>query len=147
MKVIHYGSKKFDKNKFEPIKNDNWQKPKGGLWTSPSDSIYGWKEWNEDEQFRECTNNNSFEIDLPDNFKILKIDSKIDLLKLRSYAYNYTKYLDFEYISKHYDAIWLTEKGERETRHSGMTEDIPRMYGWDCETVLILNNLERGNQI
>ena len=44
------------------------------------------------------------------------------------------RYLDFEKIAENYDAIWLTEKGMQETRWSN-----PDLYGWDCETFLILN--------
>jgi len=43
-------------------------------------------------------------------------------------------YLDFEQLSKTYDAVWLTYNGERKTRYSN-----PDLYGWDCESVLILN--------
>ena len=33
-----------------------------------------------------------------------------------------------------YDAIFLTEKGQHETRFSE-----PSLYGWDCECVLVMN--------
>ena len=144
MKVIHYGNIVFNKDDFKHITNDNWGKPRGGLWTSPVDSEYGWKEWCTDEEFRDCNVENSFTLELKDSCKILKIDSKEDLINIiYTYKGNYFNkiYLDFETISKYYDAIWLTVKGESETRHCGMFDDgIPCIYGWDCESVLLLNN-------
>ena len=37
MRYIHYGCTSFDKLKFQEIK--------GGLWASPIDAEYGWKDW------------------------------------------------------------------------------------------------------
>jgi hypothetical protein len=47
MTYIHYGASKFDLDKFVPVKNADfgWTKPDcGGLWGSPVDSEYGWKQ-------------------------------------------------------------------------------------------------------
>ena len=62
IEYIHYGSNKFDKNKFIPIRNEMFMtKPKGGMWASRVDSDYGWFDW--------C-NNNDFELDfLKKSFK------------------------------------------------------------------------------
>lgn len=35
-----------------------------------------------------------------------------------------------------YEAIWLTAKGQSETHYSNPTN----LYGWDCESVLIMNS-------
>ena len=102
--LIHYGSNKFNPNKMEPIKNDNWIKPKGGLWTSPIDSNWGWKDWCESENFRECSKENSFTLKLHDWAKICVIDSVSDLVYLPCYE-SYKRYLDFEKIAENYDAI------------------------------------------
>jgi len=53
MKLIHYGSTSFDPKKFNPVLN-SYIKPTGGLWTSPIDSEFGWKDWCTAEDFREC---------------------------------------------------------------------------------------------
>ena len=43
--------------------------------------------------------------------------------------------IDFEkMLSDGIDAIYLTEKGEQETRF-----ESPGLYGWDCECVLVMN--------
>ena len=44
-------------------------------------------------------------------------------------------YPDFEKMVKMgYDAIYLTDKGQMETRFT-----MPDLYGWDCECVLVMN--------
>jgi hypothetical protein len=134
----HYGNNKYIPEKVMPVKNGKWVKPKiGGLWTSPIDSIFGWKDWNQTEQFAECDDRNSFTLRLSDNAKILIIDSLEDLLQapLIDCECLRNKFLDFEKIATEYDGIWLTEQGQRKTRLSRPAN----LYGWDCETVLVLN--------
>lgn len=139
MKLIHYGNKYFDKEKFNEIKNKNWNKPYGGFWTSPLNSGYGWKDWNDEEYFRDCNEENSFVLELEEDSRILKIDCRSDLRNIKHIITLHKVYLDFEKITTHYDAIWLTERGIYETEHSGATMNGLCLYGWDCETVLILN--------
>jgi len=154
MKLIHYGSKSFIDEKFVPIKNVPLpivNKPIGGLWTSPIDSKYGWKDWCKDSSFRTCEKENSFELNLSENSKICTIDCLSDLIKLldkynlkdiseQSRMFNMliriklAECLDFESMTKDYDAVHLTTNGLSETHLS-----LPNLYGWDCESVLILN--------
>lgn len=131
--LIHYGAKKYKPELIKPITNINREKPYGGLWTSPIDSNWGWKNWCDSENFRECNIENSFTLKLYDWSKICVIDSVSDLMNLPYYE-NYMKFLDFEEIAKNYDAIWLTDNGQTKTKFSN-----PSLYGWDCESVLILN--------
>lgn len=143
--LIHWGSKKFDTKRFKKVENKFFNKPEGGLWTSPIDSDYGWERWCEDNDFRteyfeDPTNN--FLIQLKPSARIYTINSLEDLNQLHNkFMQNVTSdpircftFLDFEKISKYYDAIFLTEHGQWETRLS-----TPNLYGWDCESVLILN--------
>lgn len=110
---IHYGSKKFNKDKFDPIKNRLFVKPYGGLWASSINSKYGWKDWNEDSGFRECKRNNSFKFTLKDNAKILRINCLEDMQELPrdkevfwGLSLGSIIYLDFEQLLKDgYDAI------------------------------------------
>jgi len=136
--LIHYGSNVFNPELILPIENNNWTKPCGGLWTSPINSNWGWKDWCERENFRECSKENSFTLKLYDWAKTCVINSVSDLKHLPYYSKSYGKinmrYLNFEKIAKKYDTIWLTEKGLEKTMWSN-----PNLYGWDCETVLILN--------
>jgi hypothetical protein len=60
--LIHYGSTNYNHEKVGAIVNENWVKPKGGLWASPIDSKWGWKDWCESEKFRECNEDNYFNL-------------------------------------------------------------------------------------
>lgn len=146
MRVIHYTEdKKFN---LMPIGIRNFKlpiKPYGGLWCSPIGSRFGWMEWCKAENFRQGRYRKPilFEID---ELNMLKIDTYKDIAKLP-----WTKHpaviesgidedllpcIDFEQLVKDgIDSIYLTLSGERETRFT-----YPKnLYGWDCETVLILN--------
>ena len=142
MKCITYGlGNKLDKLKILPVEN-SWEyiinKPKkGGLWASPIGCTYGWKEWCEEQDFRLSALEESITFEFTG--KILTID---DLATLESLPFinievgSYSRpNLDFEVIAKEYDAIYLTEKGEQETR---LTSPFT-LYGWDCECLLVLN--------
>lgn len=141
MKLIHRDSNEYKPELFTPIKN-KWVKPLGGLWTSPVDSSYGWKDWCESNDFSNGDNNLSFTVELKSNAKILVIDD-LRTLKLLSISYpfghrilgEFGEYLNFERIAKEYDAIHLTDRGQSETHLSTPV----KLYGWDCESVLILN--------
>jgi len=135
--LIHYGDTKYSLRKFKPIKND-WIKPDGGLWTSPVDSPYGWKQWCESERYELGEfEKGSFKLRLKRKARILVIDSVEDLRMLPQINTCSTRtlaYIDFEAISKIADAVWLTYIGQQKTRYSK-----PSLYGWDIESVLILN--------
>ena len=131
--LITYGcGKKFDVAKFKPVKNKMFVKPEGGLWASPVNSNYGWREWCKDESFGNLSHHFKFEFE-GNVFVIDGTRSAAQMPWLE--AYSVLKYPDFEkMVSLGYDAIWLTEKGQHETRFGE-----PSLYGWDCESVLVMN--------
>ncbi len=136
MKLVHYT----DNENFEvhpvTIKNEMWIKPLGGIWCSPAVTEWGWKEWCKESEFYcakhpvqiQISTKNLYVIDSFDDLDKLPVSAKEIPLPF--------DVLDFEQIKKTgIDAIHLTIKGEQETRHSR-----PKwLYGWDCESVLILN--------
>ena len=133
-KYIHYGHKHFDINLFCPISNrEIFTKPFGGLWASRADAKYGWKEWNDDEQFRECNEENSFIFQLSDTARILTINSSDDLKKLtKTYRGFFVPCcLDFEQLSQKYDAIEVNISSDRRLYWD--------LYGWDCDSILVMN--------
>jgi hypothetical protein len=141
---IHYGSKKFDRERFEKVKNADygWVKPDcGGLWGSPVGSECGWKQWNETSHFTECDESNAFRFDLTPDARILHLysaDDLKDLPKIEPEIKMQAVFLDFEAIVKEYDAIWLHLSEDR-------TPDWERglywlLYGWDCDCILVLNS-------
>lgn len=135
MKLITYGCGNFDISKFKPIQNPEiLNKPSGGLWSSPIDSEWGWKDWCQHEDWGDLTHSFTFtftgNVFVIDSLKDAKSTPWIDIYLFKR------RLLDFEFlVNNGYDAIHLTVNGERETRF----ESVYSMYGWDCETVLIMN--------
>lgn len=122
-------------------------KPKGGMWTStytPDDEYDSdWIRWCSTEGF--YGGRHKWLMKPKPDTTVLVIDSLNDL---RTVAKHYEKdtykgkdaslisdtVLDFVEISKDFDAIRLTEKGQWDTRITSMNE--PSLYGWDSECVL-----------
>lgn len=133
---IHYGTK-FDPKKFSPIKNRNWNKPRGGLWGSSVSSDYGWKWFCESEGFRINKLANFFKYRITG--KIYEIDSTQDLYNIpakMNHLYCGKLFIDFEKLRDlGYSAIHLTWPGQCDTRWS----DLMDLYGWDVECTLLLN--------
>lgn len=141
MIVEHIGNNQL--HSISPVKNvPYWNKPEGGLWTSPTESDYTWRRWCIDERYSLESLKWNFMLDVNVS-NILMIDSVEDLyhkvvekgfmLQLNRDLLVFT--LDFEALSAKYDGIWLTTKGEHETRFS----EPYSLYGWDCESVLLFN--------
>ena len=135
LQLIHYGAPAYNPALFMPISDEPYfVKPKGGLWASPVDSSWGWADWCEEENFGSL--DESFNLDFVGN--LLVIDNYDDLDALPWIEGMYRAFPSFQCLCVggfYYDAIHLTVRGERETRYSR-----PRsLYGWDCESVLILN--------
>jgi hypothetical protein len=151
MEYIHYGAKQYDPEKFHQIKNrfrPITAKPEGGLWGSPVGAKYGWKEWNESNDFVKCDENNSFRFRLKKDAKILIIDAEDKLCLLPdadmppvsselyserySDLYSDKKFIDFEkLVELGYDAV--------EVLISECQSLYTTLYGWDCDSVLVLN--------
>lgn len=127
-----------------PVKNVScWNKPEGGLWTSPAECAYSWKDWCLAEKFRLELLDKSFRLDITIE-NMLLIDSYCDFqekvvdsgfIKIDIPSVHIPT-IDFESLAGKYDGIYLTMNGQRET-HFGYPYSI---YGWDCETVLLFNN-------
>lgn len=137
---IHYGSTKFDKNRFKSVKNiSHFSKPSGGLWASDINAKFGWKGGNEYEHFMECEEFNSFKFKLSDSAKVLLI-LNVDSVKLlpqqedsRSIFYGTREYHpDWEKIAEQgYDAVEFILSNDGRLYWS--------LYGWDCDSLLVLN--------
>jgi hypothetical protein len=121
-----------------PIKNGRLtNKARGGIWTSPLNSSHSWKNWCNGTNWRNYPEDLNFKLRFNKDSKILLINNIEDLNDLPLVKeLEFIGAIDFESLSKECDAIWLTEKGLRET------EDIwpVSLMGWDCETVHIFNS-------
>jgi hypothetical protein len=142
LNLITYGcGYSFDIGKFNTIKNESRysNKPTGGLWASPINSKYGWRQWGKENDFGDFSS--TFRVSYKG--KTIIVDSVDDLSYLTRRkdvspdSRRFISYLnaDFEHLaSEGIDAIYLTQKGEKETRFTN-----PGLYGWDCESVIIMN--------
>lgn len=135
---IHYGNTHFEADRFKEIKNAIWVKPHGGFWASPIDAAYGWKDWCGESEFRDCLEENSFKFTLRDDAKVLVINTYEELLKLprqhmqESFSCPGSVYLDFEQIiANGYDAIEVNLSNDNRLYWA--------LYGWDCDSLLVLN--------
>ncbi len=134
-------------------------KPSGKyvLWTSPLHSKHSWERWTQREDAKSYIENRPvWRITLADDVSIYKIDSYSDLARLIVECGGFNplgsgwpaKYPDWAEVFKRYDAIWLTEEGEYSTRLTGWDGDSPyTLYGWDCETVLIMRSRAVANVV
>ncbi|MDE6314788.1 MAG: hypothetical protein K2M46_14440 [Lachnospiraceae bacterium] len=140
VEYIHYGHKEFSKEFFQPIKNrEMFSKPTGGFWASKVNALYGWKDWCKDNEFGECEEDNSFRFSLSINAKIFTINSMLDLKPLPKAKQPFptentlwSGYLDFERLYlDNIDAIEVNISSDRRLYMA--------MYGWDCDSILIMN--------
>lgn len=147
-RYIHYGSWEFQSELFDPPRNKEFlaTKPEGGLWASPIDAQWGWREWCESNKFRECKDSNGFTFTLSDKANVIHVYKVSDLdnlprnKKYRGVALSEWVLLDFErMVEMGYDAIEL-HLSEEDRTDCGFLEGLYwSLYGWDCDSILILN--------
>lgn len=125
---------------FESPKN-RFVKPFGGIWacryTPDEEFVSAWQCWCKYEEYP-CNCRHGVVFNLKPNARIYTIDTYRDLERLATkykYGSSTFSYLDFEALSKDYDAIELTDNGQIETRFS----EPYNLYGWDIASILILN--------
>lgn len=140
---VHYGHKEFDLKSFKRVSNrEAFVKPFGGLWGSPIDSEYGWKQWVDDNDFNDVVGNdkyvedNKFYFTLKPFTRLLYISNSSDLIELPKLknkfdVSNIMVTLDFEKIRRYYDAVEVSISSDRQLYWD--------LYGWDVDSVLILN--------
>lgn len=143
---IHYGADHFDKRFFNAVMNDVFPSVKplhGGLWASPIDSNCSWNDFCKNNEYELDKLGKYFQFKLTDDSKVMFIDSNYKLDKLVSEGFcknnGFTTsrliniglyYLDFEKIANFgYDAILVFIN----------YETYMSLYGWDCDTLLVLN--------
>lgn len=138
-KYIHYGHKEFDRNLFSVISNTHVcsSKPHGGLWASAVDATWGWKDWCKREEFELYRLKTSFSFHLAPTANVLVIDN-VDCLKglprleLNEFSHDLWVSLDFEKIrDSGVDAIELVLSSDQRLYWE--------LYGWDCDSILIMN--------
>ena len=135
--LITYGcGNRFDSTKFHLIENQGFIKPKGGLWSSPVRSSFGWKEYCENVNYNLKSLLEFFAFSIEGS--VFVVDTYADMMALPWEDYSSTvpiKLPNYEkMVQSGIDAIFLTVEGNFMTRIK-----FPSLFGWDCECVLILN--------
>lgn len=134
---IHYGDKEFDLSKFKkPKSRQYFNKPFGGLWASKINAKFGWKDWCKENDFCSCEIENSFTFSISDDANVLYINCVDDVGKLPDQKTDLSltciKTVDYEMlIANGIDAI--------EFNISNDWDLYMALYGWDCDSILILN--------
>lgn len=148
---IHYGSSYFDPTIVENSKDHSTclNKPSFGLWASPVDSDWGWKDWCESEEFYKSDFSKYFVFKLKSNAKMLTIRSLKDWDKILNEvlkdSFNTSKDIFvtidsdqrnkiWEYICKKYDAILVIMSDHYGTMHMSF-----EFNAWDCDSIVVFN--------
>lgn len=148
---IHYGSKKFDKKRVTCKRPSHLgSKPNYGLWASPLDTNWGWKDWCDNEGYMECTEENSFMFSLTSTAKILNIFTEDDIMPYISRSEQWAVLSDWrthiygsapktsvidtidwdKIVSDGYDAVEL---------YNSIDLHYTVFNSWDCDSIVILN--------
>lgn len=148
MEYIHYGSSKFNPNRWVDVHSSEggmFNKPYGGLWASPVDAEFGWREWCMRENFGVGSLARSFRFELSPDARILELtpDNVWELpsdegLRLRLGMQNRDRStwskrvgIDFAKLAEDYDVILYSV-----TKYPSLYWTL---YGWDCDCILVLN--------
>ena len=136
-RYTHYGHSSFDKASFHEVKNQiGIPKPSGGLWASPDDTDFGWKEWVSESNL-DTNIDTSFSFTLKEDANVLVID---DITKLEDLPktdsglplpIDIWTFLDYEKLAGIYDAIEVCITKDNRLHK--------QLYTWDCDTILIIN--------
>lgn len=139
MNCITYGLGPFEREQFRDVSDVPFcNKARGGLWASPVDAEFGWKDWCYSEDFNLDRLGSWFTFDLVG--RILVIDSYKDAEQSLAWidADERSSFPSFQAMCCPdfvWDAIHLTSNGEQETRFTRPRD----LYGWDCESVFVMN--------
>ena len=136
-----------DPSRVQPVVSTGWIKPDGGMWCTSGEQT--WKQWCVENNFLPDDPLEVFTIPMRPETSLLVIDSHKDLIRaLDQFGIERPEWslpstpparvLNFEQVAKKFDAIWLTEAGQWETRCPTGWNENDNLYGWDLETVLML---------
>lgn len=143
---IHYGHERFDRSLFTSVSNcpHNLNKPSGGMWASPVDTERGWYDWCKDKPLFSWKFQTSFRFELspdarvleltPDNVWVLPVDTESVFKRFprgERYSLNMVQAIDFEVLAHDYDVL--------ECSLTDYPELYWSLYGWDCDSIVILN--------
>lgn len=143
---IAYGSNAYSPKKFRPVDLTHWRnavnnKPFGGLWASPIDSKWGWKDWCQAEEWNTESLNTNFTFTLAPGTNIYVIDNENDLKLVSTLRSEYMPTLSIDFgklMAQGYDGIYVTENAARKFHYS-IINGVSDLNSWDCESICIFN--------
>ena len=143
---IHYGHERFDRNLFTPVSNCplNLNKPSGGMWASPVDTERGWHDWGRNNPHLQGRFRTSFQFELSPDARVLELtpfnvwELPVDAESVfkrcsreERYGLAMVQAIDFEALAREYDVL--------ECSLTDYPELYWSLYGWDCDSIVILN--------
>ena len=145
---VHYGAKYFVRDKFESIENEDFRnKPDGGFWASSCKAKNSWSVWCVENDFKRANLEECFYFSLSETANVLRIESLEDCkeLTLQPVGYMHKEYMNPNYkvidykacIARGFDAIEY--KYDIACKSEDFEEIDSIMWGWDCDSILILN--------
>ena len=136
---LHYGGD-FNIERFEKVRNRPFtNKPFGGFWASAEDAKYGWKQWCRQNEFdmHRLKYVSRFKINTDKVLIIDTVEKAFALPERQEYPeehcirISYPILPDFEKLMEEYDVIdFRISKDKRLYR---------ALYGWDCDSILVMN--------
>ena len=153
-------------SQFDVLNRERLNKPGGGLWSSTytplQDYDSQWIQWCAENCQPDWIGQDNILLEISNSARIFRISNAQDLKNLYtlyprderlwtpptvhwSHSHGVTVWLDYQKIAEDYDIIWLTEDGQHYTRSPEYFGSNPikkiDLYGWDCESSLMLNNV------
>lgn len=133
---IHYGSDSFKPEWFEPVRNTRWNKPYGGLWSSPYPAPYiGWEQWCIDNEFDRFTSR-SFIFSLKKSSKILTLDNHDSVLEFKQTKYRIPNYYGSDFID--FETMVIDGFDGMEVLIDSY-DTYMEMYAWDVDSLIVFN--------
>lgn len=142
---IHYGSDKLCPELIVPGHSFNPTKP-NGLWASPVNSGWGWKEWCESEQWspENFDWRKHFRFHLAEASKILEIHKEVDILPYLEPKFitekncfglktDCTDRLNISKLTIEFDGMEVFMSENWEELHYSI------FYSWDCDSLVVWN--------
>ena len=146
---IHYGASMLDKSRVSETRKGYIlkSKPDKGLWASPVNAEWGWKDWCEAEDFRMDTFSESFRFRIDKKAKILRVRCEEDILPFVIFDTDETinrfrgmlgckteisDELDLERLYRMFDGIELFLSNDY-SMHNGI------FNSWDVDSIVVWN--------
>lgn len=140
---VHYGSNKFDPDRFkEPYYENEFDfKPWGGLWASEDtdrEGYWSWRDWCESERFYLGNLERMFRFKLNDNQKAFVIkDTSVVNTPYAFYRYPLEGIITFSRIR--INTKKLIEDGYTHVEFHENQYTHYAFYAWDCDCIFILD--------